>query len=62
MLVAVLVRVGLYEGTPTLPRIFSVMSADIDADAGYSVLSMSKNTTYFGLLSVVVAIGYGGRV
>jgi len=32
------------------------MSSDIDADAGYRVLSMSKNTTYFGLLSVVVAM------
>ena len=42
-----------------LPRIFSVMSADIDADAGYNVLSMSKNTTYFGLLSVAVAMTPG---
>ena len=32
------------------------MSSDIDADAGYNVLSMSKNTTYFGLLSVVAMI------
>ena len=39
-----------------LPRIFCVISADIDADAGYNVLSMSKNTTYFRLLSVTVAM------
>ena len=32
------------------------MSSDINADAGYSVLSMSKNTTYFELLSVTVAM------
>jgi len=59
MLIAALVRVGSYGGIPSLPRIFSVMSADIDADAGYRVLSMSKNTTYFGLLSAVVAIILG---
>ena len=51
-----LVSVGTYGEVPNLPRIFSVMSADIDADAGYRVLSMSKNTTYFELLSVTVAI------
>ena len=45
-----------FGGVLDLPRIFCVMSSDIDADAGYSVLSMSKNTTYFRLLSVTVAI------
>ena len=53
---AVLVSVGTYGGIPNLPRIFCVISADIDADAGYRVLSMSKNTTDFDVLSVSVAI------
>jgi hypothetical protein len=38
------------------------MSSDIDADAGYNVLSMSKNTTYFGLLLVAVAMIAGDLV
>jgi hypothetical protein len=54
--------VDTFGGVRDLPRIFCVMSADIDADAGYNVLSMSKNTTYFELLSVDVAIIPGDLV